>query len=159
MAYWGVEVYIHAFLTSALDGGEWSASRPGSFTPRERAPGTHWIGGWVGPEVGLDTVVKRKFPVPARTRAPDIPARSTVPELYHCAIPAQMMMMMMMICILVNELDCWLGSGQRSMERTSFLSSFCFLFYECWQFMRYAFKYSALCPVRGDAVRSCWPPL
>jgi hypothetical protein len=28
-------------LTSALDGGEWSASRPDRFTPRERAPGTH----------------------------------------------------------------------------------------------------------------------
>jgi hypothetical protein len=25
-------------LTSALDEGEWSASRPGHFTPRERAP-------------------------------------------------------------------------------------------------------------------------
>jgi hypothetical protein len=24
-AYWGVEVYVHAFLTLALDGGEWSA--------------------------------------------------------------------------------------------------------------------------------------
>jgi hypothetical protein len=36
-------------LTSALDGGEWSASRPCRFTPRERAPPTHWIGGWVGP--------------------------------------------------------------------------------------------------------------
>jgi len=34
------------YLTSALDGGEWSASRPGCFTPRERAPGTPWIGGW-----------------------------------------------------------------------------------------------------------------
>jgi hypothetical protein len=34
--------------TSALDGGEWSASRSGRFTPRERAPGTYWIGGWVG---------------------------------------------------------------------------------------------------------------
>jgi hypothetical protein len=32
-------------LTSALDGGEWSASRPGCFTTRERAPGTHWIRG------------------------------------------------------------------------------------------------------------------
>jgi hypothetical protein len=36
-------------LTSALDGSEWSASRPGRFTPRETAPGTHWIGGWMGP--------------------------------------------------------------------------------------------------------------
>jgi hypothetical protein len=25
-------------LTSALDGGEWSASRPGRFTPREMSP-------------------------------------------------------------------------------------------------------------------------
>jgi hypothetical protein len=39
---------MHSFA-SALEGGEWSASRPGRFTPRERAPGTHWIGGRVGP--------------------------------------------------------------------------------------------------------------
>jgi hypothetical protein len=49
------------FLTSALAGGEWSASRPGRFTPGEKAPGTHWIGGWVGPRAGLDDVEKRKF--------------------------------------------------------------------------------------------------
>jgi hypothetical protein len=30
-------------LTSVLDGGEWSDSRPGSFTPRERSPDTYWI--------------------------------------------------------------------------------------------------------------------
>jgi hypothetical protein len=53
--YRGVEAYIHAFLTSALDGGEWSASRLGRFAPRERAPGTHWTGGWVGSRAGLDT--------------------------------------------------------------------------------------------------------
>jgi hypothetical protein len=29
----GVEVYLHSFLTSAVDGGEWSTSRPGRFTP------------------------------------------------------------------------------------------------------------------------------
>jgi hypothetical protein len=33
-AYWGVEVWLPAFLTLALEGGEWSASRPGLFTPR-----------------------------------------------------------------------------------------------------------------------------
>jgi hypothetical protein len=54
--YWGVEVYLHAFLNSALDGGEWSASRPGRFTLRERAPGTHWIGVWVGFRAVLDAV-------------------------------------------------------------------------------------------------------
>jgi hypothetical protein len=40
---------------------EWTASRPGHITPRERAPGTHWIGGWVDPRAGLDDVEKRKF--------------------------------------------------------------------------------------------------
>jgi hypothetical protein len=35
-------------LTSALDGGEWSASRPGRFTPTERAPDNDWIGGHYG---------------------------------------------------------------------------------------------------------------
>jgi hypothetical protein len=49
------------FLTSALVAGEWSASRPGRFTPGERAPATHWTGGWVDPRSGLDDVEKRKF--------------------------------------------------------------------------------------------------
>jgi hypothetical protein len=31
-------------LTSALDTGKWSASRPGRFTPGGRAPSIHWIG-------------------------------------------------------------------------------------------------------------------
>jgi hypothetical protein len=60
-AYGGADVSIHIFLTSALGGGEWSASRPGRFTPEKRAPGIHWIGGWVDPRAGLDDVEKRKF--------------------------------------------------------------------------------------------------
>jgi hypothetical protein len=32
-----------------------------SLYPRERAPGTHCIGGWVDPRAGLDDVEKRKF--------------------------------------------------------------------------------------------------
>jgi hypothetical protein len=59
-AYGGVNVYIHIFLTSALVGDEWSASRPGRFTPWE-SPGTYWIGGWVSPRAVLDDVEKRKF--------------------------------------------------------------------------------------------------
>jgi hypothetical protein len=57
----GVEVQIYIFLTSALVGGEWSASRPCRFTPEERAPGTYWIRGWVGPIGGMDNVGKRKL--------------------------------------------------------------------------------------------------
>jgi len=59
-----MEVYLHAFLTSALDGGDWSASLPGRFTCGRSALVTRWIGGWVGPKAGLDTVVKGKV-VPA----------------------------------------------------------------------------------------------
>jgi hypothetical protein len=31
-AYWGVVIELHAFLTSALDRGKWSDSRPSHFT-------------------------------------------------------------------------------------------------------------------------------
>jgi hypothetical protein len=57
-AYGGVDVEIHIFLTSALVGGEWSASRPCRFTPGERAPVIHWIGGCVNPGGGLDDMEK-----------------------------------------------------------------------------------------------------
>jgi hypothetical protein len=57
-------------LTSVLGGSERSASRPGRFTSRERAPVTHWVGGWVGPRAILDAMVKRKIPGPRRESNP-----------------------------------------------------------------------------------------
>jgi hypothetical protein len=69
-------------LTSAIDGGEWSASRPGRFTLRGRAPGTHWIGGWVGPRAVLDAVVKRKIPSPRRKSNPRAPIIQPVAKRY-----------------------------------------------------------------------------
>jgi hypothetical protein len=45
-----VEVQLRAFFTSALDGGERSATHSGHIAHGERALGTHWIGGigsWV----------------------------------------------------------------------------------------------------------------
>jgi hypothetical protein len=48
-------------MTSALAGGEWSVLHPYRFTSGERSPGTHSIGGWVDPKVGLDDMEKRKF--------------------------------------------------------------------------------------------------
>jgi hypothetical protein len=38
--YGRVGVYIHVFLISALVGGEWLPSRPGRFTPEEKAGDT-----------------------------------------------------------------------------------------------------------------------
>jgi hypothetical protein len=80
-AYWGWRYRTMHYLTSALDGGEWSASRPGRFTPRERAPGVHWIGGWVGPRAVLDAVVKRKIPTPRRESNPRTPIVQPVAQL------------------------------------------------------------------------------
>jgi hypothetical protein len=60
-AYGGVDLQTQVFLTSKLVGGEWSTSRPGRFTPGERAPGTHWIGGWVDRRAGLDDMETWKF--------------------------------------------------------------------------------------------------
>jgi len=51
-------------LTLVLDGGKWSTSHHGCFTPKERAPGFHLIGGCVGLRASLDAVVKRKIPNP-----------------------------------------------------------------------------------------------
>jgi hypothetical protein len=51
-------------------GWRWSVSRPGRFTPRERAPGAHWIGDWVGPRASSDAVMKRKVPNPRRDSNP-----------------------------------------------------------------------------------------
>jgi len=65
---------LHAFLLSALDGGEWSASRCGRYTP-----GSLWIRAWVGTRSGLDAMVKRKKnPCPCRESNPGRPARSLV---------------------------------------------------------------------------------
>jgi hypothetical protein len=73
------------FLTSALDGGEWSASRPGRFYPREIALGTDWIGGWVGTKAGLDAMEKMKvLSLPGIEPRP--PSRQPVAmptELFH----------------------------------------------------------------------------
>jgi hypothetical protein len=61
-------------LTSALDVGVQSAPHPGHFTHGKRAPSTHWIGGWLGPESGLDAVQKRIISCPCQELNPGHPA-------------------------------------------------------------------------------------
>jgi hypothetical protein len=74
------------FLTSALDGDEWSTSLTGRFSPKERDPGTHWIVGWVGPEPVWMLWSREKSFFPTRNRNPAVQ-----PEAHrytHRAIPA-----------------------------------------------------------------------
>jgi hypothetical protein len=49
---------------------------PAALYHRERTPGTHWIGSWVGPSAGLDAEARRKILCLCRGSNPDRPARS-----------------------------------------------------------------------------------
>jgi hypothetical protein len=71
------------FLTAALGGGEWSASRPSSLAPRERAP-DNWIGGCVAVWTRCR---RKKFPAPpgCEPRSFDRPTRSQ--SLYSLRYP------------------------------------------------------------------------
>jgi hypothetical protein len=72
------------FPTSAADGGVWSVSRAGHLTSGERALGTHWTGGWVGPRAGLDAVETTKIlPLPGIEPRPCSPQ----PVLYQLSYP------------------------------------------------------------------------
>jgi hypothetical protein len=71
----------YSFLTSALDGGEWSASRPGRALP----PGTHCTGGWVSPRAGLDREARRKILCLCRGPKPGRPVCSQ--SLYCLSYP------------------------------------------------------------------------
>jgi hypothetical protein len=61
--YGGVDVQTQVFFTSALDGGEWLASRASCVNPGERTPGTHWIRGLVGPRICLDDMDSNSDPL------------------------------------------------------------------------------------------------
>jgi hypothetical protein len=63
--YVWVEVQLHAFLTTARDGGEWSASRPELFTAVEKAP-ILWLGGPLSRSGRAD----ENIPAPTGNRTP-----------------------------------------------------------------------------------------
>jgi len=49
---WRKRNWRKAFLTSAVDGGEWSASGPDSFNQKDKVSGTQWMGDHVGLRAG-----------------------------------------------------------------------------------------------------------
>jgi hypothetical protein len=55
-----VQVYLHSFFFSALDGGERLSSRPGRFIPGETVRRVLWIG-CVGIRTGLHFGLDVKF--------------------------------------------------------------------------------------------------
>jgi hypothetical protein len=79
----GVEIQLQTLLISTLDADEWSASRSDRFTVGGRAPGVHWIGGWVDTGVSLDAT-----PLPRiEFRFLGCPARSPVTILTELSGP------------------------------------------------------------------------
>jgi len=66
-------------MTATLEGGEWSAARPGRTLPPGKT-GTHFTGGWVGPRAVWTGGKSR----PHRDAIPNRPARSLV------AIPTEL---------------------------------------------------------------------
>jgi hypothetical protein len=68
---------FYSFVTSALDGGEWLASRPGRALPPGKGPrSTHCTGDWVGPRAGLDAEARRKNPLSLSGIEPGRPVRN-----------------------------------------------------------------------------------
>jgi hypothetical protein len=74
-----------SFLTSALDGDVWSASRPYRFTSGEKDPGAHWIGGWVGARAGLDAMENRRM-LTSLSIHDHLPMSSSSCMLYEAAL-------------------------------------------------------------------------
>jgi hypothetical protein len=83
----------YSFLTSAVEGGKWSASRPGrAFSPRETAQDTHCTGGWVGPRASLDAETRGKMLCPCQGSNHDRPVHSQslilteLPDSQNCSV-------------------------------------------------------------------------
>jgi hypothetical protein len=78
-AYCGMDIQLHTFLTSALDGGEWSVSRPDRFTKgnNRRYPLDRRLGGPQS-QAGRGGEEKNSQPLPG------IEIRFLLIEIYCC---------------------------------------------------------------------------
>jgi hypothetical protein len=86
--YGRVDVYIHIFLTSALIGCEWSASRPGRFTTGESALGNivlkaGWAPEWVWTKWRRENLVPAGSHVAVTSAVQPVASRHT-----DCIIPS-----------------------------------------------------------------------
>jgi hypothetical protein len=76
------------FFTSAPDGGEWSASSPGRFIPKERDPSTHWTEAEWAPQPVWTLWRTEDSLTPAGNQIPAVQSRS--PALYQLSYPTDL---------------------------------------------------------------------
>jgi hypothetical protein len=90
-AYGEVGIQIHVFSAVAVVRSEWSASRPGRFSPAEKTLSSLSIGGWLGPRTGVVEVERRKIlPIPGlELRLLDRLAHSQ--SLYRLSYPGSLL--------------------------------------------------------------------
>jgi hypothetical protein len=79
---------FYSFLTSALDGGELSASRHGRALRPGKDPGIHWVCSLVGLRASLDTQTIEKSFASAASRTPVVHSvvrhYTELPQLHIC---------------------------------------------------------------------------
>lgn len=73
-----MRVHFHPYSTPAVDRVQLATSRSERFTPREDAPDTHWVRGWVGPRFAPNAVANRQICNPCRESNSGPPTRSLV---------------------------------------------------------------------------------
>jgi hypothetical protein len=77
----------YSFKTTVLDGVSGQRHALATIYPRERTPGTHCTGGWVGPRAGLDTEDRGKILfASARLLNLDLPVVQSVARYYESFI-------------------------------------------------------------------------
>jgi hypothetical protein len=110
-AYWG----SRGIAPRILDLGtrwRWVVSfTPLPLYPKERTPGNHWIGVWVGPRSILDTVVKRKIPSLLSGFEPSI----IQPVLRPCTTELSRLLLTLCYPWLIMKIWSKLNEGTRSM--------------------------------------------
>jgi hypothetical protein len=68
---WGVKIQLRTFLTSALDGGEWSVLRPGRVTAWKEPLIPVWLeAGWAPEPVWTRRPKRNPFFAPTGNRTP-----------------------------------------------------------------------------------------
>jgi hypothetical protein len=80
---------------------------PADLLRSDRAPGTHWTGGWVGPRIGLDAMEKRKI---LRCRESKLGHATRSPSLYRrWVIPTPSFVRLFIIYLHVIFKNCEIG--------------------------------------------------